>query len=923
MSETTFELNCQRWSLFDPKTAAHLATLQFAPLQTEDSLNDWFSKLDLSGISVLFVYGVGLGAVYDVAKNWLTADPQRALVLLEDDLGVLYNLLHTKKATELLHDSQVRLAFVDNDQMVLYSLAGTFAIRHFSFQPTPGYLKTKGEKCNELSSRLRFFMDMKMALPREFGNHGAKFFANYYRNLLKMQESAYGNKLFNQFTDVPAIICGAGPSLTKDLELITTLKNRALIFASGTAMNALNSVGFLPHFGVTIDPNTAQFTRLIMNQAFTVPYFYRNRASTDALDLIHGTHLYMTGTPGYPITNWIEGKLGIVENNTLIEEGFGVINFTIAIAKALGCNPIILTGVDLAYSDEKSYANGIHNHPIHPEKEFFVTKSAEEDVIQKKDIHGKDVTTLWKWVAEALFIANYSQKIGDTSLVNATDGGIGFHPVPNIPLATVVDNLLQKQYDLDGMIFDRIQKAQMPASVTEPAIIACMQELLQSMTVCQDLCHTLILEYQALEQQLHTDLSDTANQAVIALTKEPAYTYILATFSERYLELHKLNLETLIFDADKLSAQEIARRKARINTKRYNYLQETARVNIEILQKVLLSHNIQTPQNNAIEPHQELTPDINPYQNSTVKHEYYSDGQIALTQYFQDGLLHGPSTYFTQTGRCRSRHLFVHGKLEGEAVSYSDEGMLLSRQRYTNGKLDGLQETFYTDGTLKSAIPYKNGLLHGVVRLFYANGSIKRMLQFVHGKRQGKEQIWNSQNRLVVDAEFADDLPVKTARQWHNNGKLALEVIYDSTGKYTMRQWDEEGHEQKPEQNTSGDYFEQATNHTTTLTELLSQMVKQIASLEAFANTIQHENGQNTEQLDIIRKDLDHVKSISAELTQMNEGTPGQEALWKGPHAHRLIEQQMQLIVPELTKKIQSVQFALTKIAATLSKKLQ
>ncbi len=96
-------------------------------------------------------------------------------------------------------------------------------------------------------------------------------------------------------------------------------------------MNALNTVGVLPHFGVGIDPNPAQYSRIIMNQAFETPFFYRNRMYYKALDLVHGERLFSTGSGGHDIGHWFEEKLGIAGRD--LSEGYNVLGSVLLLLK--------------------------------------------------------------------------------------------------------------------------------------------------------------------------------------------------------------------------------------------------------------------------------------------------------------------------------------------------------------------------------------------------------------------------------------------------------------------------------------------------------------------------------------------------------------------------------------------------------------
>lgn len=211
-----------------------------------------FEKLNLHGIQLIVVFGVGLGYFYDQAKAWLREDEGRFLVFLEDHLEVIYHLLHTERGGEIVGDKQVRLMAID--KTALEDLATTFVLKPFTVTAIDFYAKTRESHLVLLRARIGFLMQFKGFTALEYSNQGRGFFINYFSNMLQLPTASLANRLFGHFSGVPAIICGAGPSLEKNRELLATLRNRALIFAGGTAMNAVNAIGLLPILGSASTP---------------------------------------------------------------------------------------------------------------------------------------------------------------------------------------------------------------------------------------------------------------------------------------------------------------------------------------------------------------------------------------------------------------------------------------------------------------------------------------------------------------------------------------------------------------------------------------------------------------------------------------------------------------------------------------------
>ena len=47
---------------------------------------------------------------------------------------------------------------------------------------------------------------------------------------------------------------------------------------------------------------------------------------------------------------------------------------------------------------------------------------------------------------------------------------------------------------------------------------------------------------------------------------------------------------------------------------------------------------------------------------------------------------------------------------------------------------------------------------------------------------------------LMLEADYKNDVPFGTAREWYSNGNLAREIIYEEESEaFEVRQWQENG----------------------------------------------------------------------------------------------------------------------------------
>lgn len=558
-----------------------------SPISAQKEAQAWFHSLDLA--PTIFIYGIGLGYAYAAAKGWLKQHPHHILVFLEEDLSVLFRLCETDLGWQLLKDPQVQVIFLRDhhaNKVIFNELTWTYFDTPYVISSLKLYQEVNPNGFLQIKNEIQFQFEQKKIVVDEYLHFGIVFFRNFYPNLLELPKAYWGNGLFNCFSQVPAIICGAGPSLNKNIHLLSELNERALIFAGGSALNALIPKKIIPHFGVAIDPNIDQYSRVVATQQYKIPFFYHNRLFHEALTAITGPLLFLNGEGGYDLPDWFEKQLGI--EGEKLDGGHNVVNFSLQIARALGCNPIIIIGTDLAFTNDEYYAEGIASH-LNLTKEEVNIHNPEVPVIVREDIYGKPIQTLWKWISESEWISNFAELHPELTILNCTEGGLGFKGIPNHSLAEIMEKLLNQPRIEIAAIDENIEKHSLH-HITEERIIELFSEMKESLTHCISLLSKMIEEIdqlaEAIEQghAIPPDLH-TLHMSLLQSDLEGhfAYSYLLEIFSQIFIHLHHRILQDLQSIKKDLSEQKRALGKLEVEKQRFIFLRDVARVNQEII----------------------------------------------------------------------------------------------------------------------------------------------------------------------------------------------------------------------------------------------------------------------------------------------------------------------------------------------------
>lgn len=908
----------------------------------EQQLRQWFNHLDSCNIEVLYVYGVGTGSVYLAAREWLSGNELRSLVFLEENLQLIDQLKNSHLGDKIFNDPQVEVYPLLND-LELDKIVQPYSIfSHGVVQLESHHVESSDEvtqgRFSEITSLIAFFSNYHRSAVLGYSQGGAFFYNNFFNNILKLPFSYDGNALSGKFKGIPAIICGAGPSLDKNVEVLKKLQSRAIIFAGATSINALNAKGIVPHFGACIDPNSAQLTRLMINQGYTMPFFYRNRINHQALNYIDGEKIYIPRSTGFSIGNWMEEKLGLKTKETTISEGYNVLNFATSLAYELGCNPIITVGVDLAYSRGASYASAINSHPLHDKKSHFRTRIPSEEVLNKKDIYGQPVHTLWKWLREGLWYGLFAEEHPDILLINATEGGIGFPHVQNMTLEEVAAKHLVQHYDIQALIHGEIQNSHWIPPIQKSAITNLMAQLSTSLKRCVRICEDL---RQELLLQQKEDLDSTAiSQIHLAISrlneelkKEEGFKAILKDIEQSYIRFTGLERQRLKTGKTTISQKEVNRRQNKLDQTNCELLEKTAHTNALLIDTLLNEEKSKEEQPIAISRITDATtsqdeqysfdgkhlilcdPAIGLNYSEIVSDTYlrkeivcYPEGGVKIEHYFQGMFLHGPSSFFSQKGQILAKSWFVHGQQQGKMETYYATGELYGIQRFLDGKKQGRQEFFYPNGSLRMILNYKQGCLHQKCLVYYPNGQLAKEQFYIEGKHEGFERFFDERGQLKVEAEYTDNQPIGKARQWYSNGQLACEIIYDRQHqKGSASYWDQEGAPVLKEESVSEGYFDTLSKNTLKVADSLTDVSTKISTLISQEYKSSSTIPPNfTEEFESLQKELTRLHELSKALDY--ESTmkilpesgldPSNELAFKQQlhHKHRKMTDQMQVI---------------------------
>lgn len=447
----------------------------------DKEVQDIFAKTTDNLNHVHLIFGMGLGYLF---KEFCER-AKGAIVLYEPDIEILRVTLEIVDFSKELSKERVYIAseptMLENFFYNVYAF-GTKTKMHFlDFHKK--YQKNQLEEAIKEITRLNSII----ACNTNFQKKNFYFFLNSTIEGMEEKIKIPPLKILeNKFKDIPALIISAGPSLSKNIETIKKFQDKAIIFCVGTAYKTIIEHGIKPDFLNVIEmydcstqieneatENVNFISEAFTNKAFHEKFKYKNKFLTLSRENI--------------VNIWFAKLLNTDDS---IYQTRGTVSYNaIHSAKIMGCNPIILIGQDLAYTDNKVYAdnspystlkirtNSQTNKPeIYIEdyetyrKAYFpnineCTQQFQDAVIEAKIqelnesiafVKGQDGNTIATEQGYSLFIEYFKDFARENKdnlvLINSSMGGAYIDGFAHLPLADALSICSRTKPDIDETI---------------------------------------------------------------------------------------------------------------------------------------------------------------------------------------------------------------------------------------------------------------------------------------------------------------------------------------------------------------------------------------------------------------------------------------------------------------------------------------
>lgn len=308
------------------------------------------------------VPGFGLG--YHIRAISERVGQAGLVFCFEPDVGLLRAILERVDHARVFEEYQiVVLHQADSSDAIssgVQGLEGVLAlgVRFLSHPPSTGRLGDEGERFAkrlvEVISATKTSVVTKLMQTE-------KTLQNTLANAWTYASNPGINDLAGALSGAPAIVVSAGPSLAESFEDLARpgLRDRACIIAAQTVLKPLLERGIKPHFVTALDHHDISrrfYEGLTTSDVEGVTLVAEPKANPAILRA-------WPGAVRMPADEVLDRILGDSSHATL-QGGATVAHLSYHLARHLGCDPVVLVGQDLAYTDGLYYGAGAAIHSV-------------------------------------------------------------------------------------------------------------------------------------------------------------------------------------------------------------------------------------------------------------------------------------------------------------------------------------------------------------------------------------------------------------------------------------------------------------------------------------------------------------------------------------------------------------------------------
>ena len=372
-------------------------------------------KQPMASNDIIITFGIGLGYMLDETFNTY---PSRIFVY-EPDIKLLHFVLNNIDISDHLSSGRV---YITNDlEELIQKLSASYLTKDkVEIIYLKNYAVVKSQELLELTQKVYDTCKSKMVDINTIKRFTRTWTENTVRNISLIENGTFYklSDLEGKFSGQTAMILAAGPSLEENIEKIKANRGKFVVFVVNKALRFVLSKGITPDFLVGLDAEYMEPTIGGLEGYFQNINYITDLKSDSSAYTKPFKKIFVSFSDNDIIVKRLK------EYNDFIKPyvtGGSATTFAFVAAVKMGFEKVIFSGLDLAFKNEVSYADGENIKRISEDK--ILADNVEKELCSVPSVTGGTATTRDDYAA---FIKHFEVLINDlgyTEIYNTTTFG--------------------------------------------------------------------------------------------------------------------------------------------------------------------------------------------------------------------------------------------------------------------------------------------------------------------------------------------------------------------------------------------------------------------------------------------------------------------------------------------------------------------
>ena len=393
---------------------------------------------DINDNSIIVTYGVMDGEhLLELCKEKYK---NIKIIVFEKEEKLLKNIANDKYYLKILENENIRVFKFDEEviEKVFYMQFTLGNVYNLKIINSPLLFDYNNKEMIFISNCLKKFITHSVINLNTCKHFSERWFESFIGNFDYCLNSTFLSDIKDSVKNKPAIILSAGPSLEKNINLLKECKDKFFIISGGRTLSKLEEINVKPDLCVIIDGDEISYDIVKDNIKIDTPLVFCNATN----EKIVQNHI---GKKIYDSTNIDFIGSIIKKDQKPLFEGGSVAHACINTAIHIGCNPIILIGQDLAYTNDKVHASFCELTEDKYKHEEVLENVKSENDIYVDDIYGNKVRTSRSLNMFRENIEKIVKNNSNVKFINATEGGAKIEGTDIITLNEAIDKYQPKE----------------------------------------------------------------------------------------------------------------------------------------------------------------------------------------------------------------------------------------------------------------------------------------------------------------------------------------------------------------------------------------------------------------------------------------------------------------------------------------------